>query len=318
MRDSPTRSTELGFGLVAIDVEFARPLLAASHLIIDDGRAAFVDTGTNHSVPALLRELQARDIEPQQVDYVLLTHIHLDHAGGAGALMQALPAAKLVVHPRGARHMVDPTRLIEGVKAVYGEATYRELYGDLLKVDADRIEVTADGDLIKLGGRELVCLHTEGHARHHQCFHDSLSNGIFTGDSFGVSFRELDTEQGEFIFATTTPVQFDPEAAHAAIDRLVARQPRCMYLTHFSQVSDIERLAADLHTCLDVFVALTREYASHADPQSALASAIYRWLSERLDAHGFAHDPARRHAILDLDCGLNAQGLLHWFEHTDS
>lgn len=318
MSSSPTRSTELGFGIVAIDVEFARPLMAASHLIVDDGHAAFVDTGTNSSVPALLHELEARDIAPEQVDYVLLTHIHLDHAGGAGALMQALPAAQLVVHPRGARHMADPTRLIDGVTAVYGEATYRELYGQLLSIDSVRIKVTTDAETLRLGGRELVCLHTEGHARHHQCFHDSLSNGIFAGDSFGVSYRELDTEQGEFIFSTTTPVQFDPEAAHATIDRLIARQPRCMYLTHFSEVSDIGRLADDLHTSLDVFVALAREFASHAKPQTALANGIYRWLSERLDAHGFAHDPARRHAILDMDCDLNAQGLMHWLDHSDS
>ncbi len=308
-------TTRVSDNIVAIDVDYTRPLLASSHLITAGDEAAFVDTGTNHSVPRLLAALAAAGMRPEQVRFLLLTHIHLDHAGGVGALAAALPAAKVIVHPRGARHLIDPTKLIAGAKAVYGESVYAELYGELLPVAADQVQTTDDGETLRLGDRVLTFLHTEGHARHHQCIHDSASSGIFTGDSFGVSYRELDTEQGEFIFPTTTPVQFDPDAAHATIDRLLSLRPDRMFLTHYSQVTDIARLAADLHTALEVFVELTHEH-QHADHREhTLAGALFDWLGERLDAHGFVHDLERRHAILDMDCMLNAQGLLHWIDH---
>ncbi len=308
-------TTSLADDITAIDVEYARPLLASSHLIVSGDEAAFVDTGTNHSVPYLLDALHSASIRREQVRYIILTHIHLDHAGGAGELMRALPGARLIVHPRGARHMADPTRLIAGVKAVYGEENYRRLYGELLPVDTDRIDTTHDGATLSLGTRSLTFLHTEGHARHHHCIVDDQSRGVFSGDSFGISYRELDTERGEFIFPTTTPVQFDPDAAHATIDRLLALEPKKMFLTHYSEVCDVARLAADLHVDLDVFVELTRELARGPDREATLTAALFDWLSERLDAHEFDRDPARRHALLDLDCQLNAQGLLHWIDH---
>ncbi len=309
--------TELAHDITAIDVDYARPMLASSHLLRSGDRAAFVDTGTALSVPLLLRTLADKDIAPESVDLVILTHIHLDHAGGAGPLMKALPVAKLVVHPRGARHIVSPERLVQGSIAVYGEAKFRELYGEVTPVDADRVIETGDGQEFRFGDRTFEFLHTEGHAKHHHCIADSRSGGIFTGDSFGISYRELDTRSGEFIFPTTTPVHFDPDAAHATIDRLLARQPKRLYLTHFSEVRDLARLGSDMHLCLDRFVALAKEHAGRPNAKQSLTDALFNFLSERLDDHGFAQDVERRHAILDMDCDLNAQGLLHWAEHTE-
>ncbi|MGI9199709.1 MAG: MBL fold metallo-hydrolase, partial [Woeseiaceae bacterium] len=114
-------ATYLDHGIVAVDTEFARPLQDASHLIVEKGRGAFVDTGVNSSVPILLASLQQQDLDPGDVDYLFLTHIHLDHAGGAGLLMQSLPNARCVVHPRGAPHMIDPAKVMAGTKAVYGD-----------------------------------------------------------------------------------------------------------------------------------------------------------------------------------------------------
>src|ERR1700761_1510891 len=141
-------------GISAIDTDYVRPRLDASHLIVRDGRAAFVDTGTTHSVPRLLEALVQAGLAPGQVDYVFLTHIHLDHAGGAGELMKHLPNAKVVVHPRGAGHMVHPEKLIEGTKAVYGEEEFRRLYGEIPGIPAERVIQATDGMKLKLGESE--------------------------------------------------------------------------------------------------------------------------------------------------------------------
>src|SRR5579863_2378067 len=154
-------------GISAIDTDYVRPRLDASHLIVRGGRAAYVDTGTSHSVPALLEALVEKDLSPAAVDYVFLTHVHLDHAGGAGELMRHLPNAKVLVHPRGAVHMADPAKLIAGTKAVYGDAEFERLYGRIPPIPAERIVEVPDGLLVRLGGSEFLFIHTPGHALHH-------------------------------------------------------------------------------------------------------------------------------------------------------
>ncbi|HUO81557.1 MAG TPA: MBL fold metallo-hydrolase [Gammaproteobacteria bacterium] len=306
--------TDLDDGITAIDTGYLRPRMAASHLVVDGGRAAFVDTGTSHSLPRLLGALERAGLTRQAVDYVFVTHVHLDHAGGAGALMQALPEATAVVHPRGARHLVDPTKLVAGTKAVYGEQAYAELYGELPPIPRPRIHTVEDNDRLWLGERELVLIHTEGHARHHYCIYDPRSRGMFTGDSFGVSYRELDTATGAFIFPTTTPVHFDPPAAHASIERILSYDPRACYLTHYSEVTGVRRLARDLHDCLDAFVGMAQRYAGSVDREGRLRAAMFDFLSARLDEHGFAGDAASRHAVLDADIALNVQGIEFWLD----
>jgi glyoxylase-like metal-dependent hydrolase (beta-lactamase superfamily II) len=302
-------------GISAIDTEYVRPLQDASHLLVEDGHAAFVDTGTNNSVPLLLHALQQLDLDRGDVDYVILTHIHLDHAGGAGSLMQALPNARCVVHPRGARHMANPEKLIAGTIAVYGEAKTRDMYGDILPIDEQRIVVPEDGSDIDLNGRRLRFLYTEGHARHHFCIHDEKSQAVFTGDSFGISYRELDTDNGEFIFPTSTPVHFDPEEAHKSVDRIMAIEPQQLFLTHYSRVTDLQRLADDMHQCIDAYVAMAREHDGQKNRTQALRSAMFEYLVSRLLAHGFTGSRDEMWDILELDITLNTQGLEVWLDY---
>ena len=258
---------------------------------------------------AALAEL---DLAPDQVDYVFLTHVHLDHAGGAGQLMRVLPRARAVLHPRGAPHVVDPTRLIAGTVSVYGETVYRELYGEIVPVAAERVITANDGDRITLGSRTFELLDTPGHARHHYCAHDLDHDDVFSGDTFGISYREFDTAAGPFVFPTTTPVQFDPDALHASLDRLMARRPQRMVLTHFGPVGDLERLSRDLHADIDEFVAVARRHAAAADRSSRIAEDMFAHLSARLDAHGYRADEGVRHELLDPDVRLNTQGLEVW------
>ena len=297
-------------GISAIDTEYVRPLLDASHLIVHEGRAAFVDTGTSHSVPLLLAALEQKGLAPGDVDYVLVTHVHLDHAGGAGQLMAALPNATAVLHPRGAGHMADPTRLVAGSVAVYGEALFASLYGEILPIPEDRILAVDDGQVLELAGRRLEFLHTEGHARHHYCIFDHGSGSIFSGDTFGLSYRDLDTDKGAFIFPSTTPVQFDPDAAVASVDRLMGRSPRAIYLTHYSRVTELDRLAADLKDGIRAHAEIAR--SNPGGDIEALEEGVRAFLYARMDAHGCEADPSWRETVVGQDVKLNAQGLKVW------
>lgn len=308
------QTTALNDGIVAIDTEYARPLQDASHLIIEQGRAAFVDTGVNNSVPLLLNALQQNDLDAADVDFVFLTHVHLDHAGGAGVLMQQLPNARCVIHPRGVPHMVDPSKLIAGTEAVYGKEATRKLYGDIQPIAADRIDIADDAQWFQLNGRALQSFYTEGHARHHYCLSDPSSKGVFTGDSFGVSYRELDTAAGEFIFPTTTPVHFDPPEAHKSVDRIMSYAPEHCYLTHYSRVDDLDRLATDMHEAIDAFVTLAHEHAADENRSVAIQTALLDYFVERLDQHGYPGDRDTICSVLNIDVKLNTQGIEVWLD----
>ena len=305
---------QLNDGITAIDTEYARPLQDASHLIVEGGRAAFVDTGTNDSVPLLVDALHQQDLDVADVEFVFLTHIHLDHAGGAGLLMQQLPEARCIVHPRGARHMMDPARLVTGTEAVYGVEKTREMYGEIQAIDESRVLIAGDEQWFDLNGRKMQTLYTEGHALHHYSLNDPISRGVFTGDSFGVSYRELDTAAGEMIFPTSTPTHFDPDAAHVSVDRIMGCKPKQLYLTHYSRVRDLDRLAADMHAGIDAYASMAIENKDADDLQAAIEPSMSDYLTARARAHGYKGDNAALQSILEIDVRLNTMGLISWLQ----
>lgn len=309
-------TSDYGNGIIAIDADYVRPYMATVHLVKDgdgeDAEGILIDTGTTYSVPLVMATLAEHGLKPEQIKAVCLTHIHLDHAGGAGELMRVLPKAQLYVHPRGSRHMIDPSKLIAGTIAVYGEEQYKKLYKEILPIEAERVVEVKDGDVLTLGSRTFELIHTEGHARHHYCLVDAEHGDAFTGDSFGVSYRESDTRNGHFIFPTTTPVHFDPEAAHASIERLMGYGLKYVYLTHYSQRGGLQNCADQLHDDLKVYVNLTKQALAKKDEQERLEKALYQHLSARLNKHGFMGDDAAVNNIIGMDTKLNASGLVHW------
>lgn len=306
---------DYGNGIIAFDAGYVRPILAAIHLIVDNGRAALVDTGSNDSLPHVRAALDKAGVSPCAVDYVILTHIHLDHAGGAGTLMREFPNAKLVVHPRGSRHMAEPSKLVAGVTAVYGAEYVEKVYGDILPIPAERIVDAHEGLTLQLGSRTLRMLDTPGHAKHHICIVDEKAKAIFTGDMFGLSYREFDVDGRQFVMPTTTPSQFDPVDMHASIDRLMAEQPTAMYLTHYAQLSDLPAKAADLHRRLDAMLAIAE---AHAKDGEARHEAIKReqaaYLIAELREHGCTLPDATILDVLATDIELNAQGIEIWLD----
>lgn len=301
-------------GIHVVDTGFQRPRFDAAYLIVEGERAAFIDCGTNHSVPRLLDALVGAGLGVDNVDWLVLTHVHLDHAGGAGELMARLPNAKLVVHPRGARHMLDPSKLWAGASAVYGEEEMQRSYGRLKPVPATRVVEAPDGFAVDLAGRTLRCLDTPGHAKHHNAILDERSGCVFSGDTFGLSYREFDTARGAFIIPTTSPVQFDPDALHASIRRLVALDPPAIHPTHFGPVADVRRLGDDLHDTIDAMVALAQRHAGDLYRHAALAEAIAQLYVERVHAHGCTLSVEGIRNLLAIDIELNAQGLEVWLD----
>lgn len=302
-------------GIYAFDAGYVRPLLAAIHLVVENRRVALIDTGSNDSLPNTLSALERLGLGPDAVDYVILTHIHLDHAGGAGTMMAAFPLAKLVVHPRGSRHMADPSKLLAGVRAVYGAEATERLYGELLPVPAARILEATDGLEIDLAGRKLLCLDAPGHARHHIAIVDVHSRGIFTGDLFGLSYREMDVEGRQFIFPTTTPVQFEPEAMHASIDRLLTFKPEAMYLTHYSRVDRVEAQASQLHRLIEAMLEIARGAAGdRSERHLAIKAGLTHLLLDEAATFGCLLPESELLALWETDLELNAQGLGVWLD----
>ena len=310
----PSFLEPLGDGLWAVDTGFHRDRFDAAYLVADSGRAAFIDTGTAFAVPRLLASLDALGLPRSAVDLVIATHVHLDHAGGVGQLMQALPGAQLIVHPRGARHMIDPTALWQGALAVYGAAQMARAYGELLPVPAERVRVTADGQTLSLASRPLLFAHTPGHALHHHCIWDAHSHGWFTGDNFGMAYPEFNVGGRAFIFPTTTPVQFDPEAMRASIARLMAMAPRQMFLTHYSRITDVADCAERLLAMVDATVAAALARRDAPDRLQAITADLMALYGDGARAFGVALPADRIAALLHDDAALNAAGLIAWLD----
>jgi glyoxylase-like metal-dependent hydrolase (beta-lactamase superfamily II) len=307
---------EVAPGVFLVDTGYMRPHLAACYVVRGRDASAIVETGHAATVPRLLAALQQLGIARQAVRHVIVTHVHLDHAGGAGALMGQLPEATLVAHPRGARHLVDPAKLWAGTVGVYGEAATKALYGDPIPVAAERVVEAPDGFSVDLGERRLRFLDAPGHARHHFVVFDEASRGFFTGDSFGLSYRETDGgPNGPFFCISTTPVQFDPAALHATIDRMLAEQPRRVYLTHYGCVEgQIAAHGAELHRSIDEHVRVARAAPPGPDRHQAIKAGLTAQLLANLSRQGVPLPQAQALEVFANDLELNSQGLGVWLD----
>lgn len=301
-------------GVLAVDSGFVRDRMAACYLLEAGDEVAVIETGVNSSVSRILSVLRMRGWTRSQVRYVVATHVHLDHAGGAGQLMQELPSATFLVHPRGARHMIDPARLESSARGVYGDEAFEEVYGRLVPIDASRVREMHDGAEVRLGSRKLIFMDTPGHARHHFCVFDEQTRGWFTGDTFGLSYRELDTDQGVFIFPTTTPVEFDPDALMQSVGKLAKADPEWMYLTHYGRVGQVQQLAPRLLSGIETLAAIGERHVDDENRFERIRQDIHDWLISAARAHGVQISAEALNHILRTDVQLNAQGIEVWLQ----
>ncbi|MGI1680198.1 MAG: MBL fold metallo-hydrolase [Cellvibrionaceae bacterium] len=315
MTESPYK--EVGFGITCIDTGLGRKELAACYLMEEDNHLAIIETGTGQSVPTIMNLIKNKGYKPEQVDYVIITHVHLDHAGGASELMQILPNAKLVVHPYGARHMIDPSRLQAGAMAVYGEKKYYEQYGDLVPISENRMIIADDNFELLLANRKLVFLDTPGHARHHFCVYDQQSEGIFTGDTMGIVYRELSEGFGHFVMPSTTPVQFDPEAMKSSIDRMMTLQPKRFFLTHYGMVENTKEHSSVLKRKVDEYVDFGNRYKDDPERKITLSEKLLTFTLDQLKHHGSPLSLDEQKEVLFMDVNLNAQGINVWLDQNN-
>ncbi|MFK8026430.1 MAG: MBL fold metallo-hydrolase [Gammaproteobacteria bacterium] len=307
----------LAFDIYCIDVDYIRPRLACSYLVIHQGKAAFIDCGTSLTTSRLLSALRDCKLELTDVEYVIPTHIHLDHAGGAGVLMKEFPNAKLVVHPKGARHLIDPQRLIDSVRQVYGNEVYDSLYGEVIPIDENRVIAAEDNDCIDLNGRPLLVADTPGHARHHFCLYDELSQGWFTGDTFGLSYPNISIDTGRYLMPTTTPVQFEPDAWQQSIERLLDKNPQRMYLTHFGMIENVQTFANKLSDDLITYAKIALAQQTKNQRVEVLVEKLTQHTLSELRNLGCKQEKAIILELLTADITLNAQGLDVWLKRQE-
>lgn len=307
--------TPLHHGIYYLDAHYVQAGVAAVYLLVHEKRVCIIETGTTPGVPNVLAAIESLGLGVEDVAYVIPTHIHLDHAGGAGALIQACPQAKLVIHPRGAAHMISPEKLIAGTQQVYGEERYLELYGQIIPVPEERVIIADDNFTLDVEGRSLRFIDTPGHALHHFCVVDELSSGVFTGDTFGIAYPPLTTEQGPFIFATTTPTHFDPDALLESIDRILESDPQYIYLTHFGQIEvtpeTVNRLKQSVRDQASIALSMQGQVK---DREQRLAERINTLFVDRMLEQGGTESTEYYRQQFKFDSKLNAQGLEVWLK----
>ena len=283
---------------------------AMVYIVVDAGRAAIIDTANNNAIKPTFEAMEMLGLSAGDIDYICLTHVHLDHAGGAGLFMESFPNARLVLQKRGVRHMVNPEKLLAAVRAVYGDRVTEKLYGNLLPIPEERIIAPGDGDEITFGNRSLSCLETPGHAKHHMIFHDHLTDSVFTGDAYGISYKELGDGYARGVIITTSPTQFDPEAMHSSIKKIGALNPQKLYLTHFGELDNTEKVAEALHRQVDAHVSLAEDCEGDY-------VKIHDGLRDILREESLIQDwPCKGDAVNKLfkvETELSAQGLVVWY-----
>jgi len=301
-------------GISVIDSEYYSKDFAAIYLLKQKNKVAIIETGTNYSVPLIKGALANIGLSFSDVSYIIPTHVHLDHAGGAGLLMKQCQNATLVVHPRGARHLIDPSKLVAGAKAVYGEEKFKEYYGEIIPIDSERVIEADDNFILDFDGRELKFIDTPGHAKHHFCIWDKDTKSMFTGDTFGISYRDLDMDSDVYIFPSTSPVQFDPDALIKSINRIMEFRPERVCLTHFSAIRPTQEIADQLIDGIHFVSNLTKKYISHKDAESIIFNEMMSYFLNGLGKIG-NQDKDYCTERIELDVKINTQGLIYWLQN---
>ncbi|MCY0887595.1 MAG: MBL fold metallo-hydrolase [Alicyclobacillaceae bacterium] len=308
--ETSSQATPESFGhdVYAIDLlEQGQPYRTAAYVILDD-HPTLIETGSAASHETLLQGLKSLGLEPKDLAYVIVTHVHLDHAGGAGQMMAKASAAKLVVHPRGARHMADPSKLWAGAASVYGDRV-TSLFGSVQAVPEDKILIRDHLDTLDIGQRSLTFFDSPGHAKHHFTILDESSDALFAGDALGIRYRTgLTGWNFEFILPSSSPVDFDPDAVHSTMEMLRKYPFQSVYHAHFGKSPREEAMYHTERAARAFEHLILSTYHDNLTPE-AVAQSLRDWIRDDLKAQGYTPGDM---AVLDIDVLVDALGLLHF------
>ena len=290
-------------GVLEIDTLLGGWERVTAGYLIEGPAPVLIETGSQSSVPVLLAALGEVGVGPDDLAGIAVTHIHLDHAGGVGDVARAFPSATVYVHEKGARHLADPSRLIDSAARVYGPLL-DSLYGRMDPTDAARLHVVADGEEISVGPtRTLVAVDSPGHAKHHVGFHDSESGVLFAGDAIGVKLPDAGV-----LRPATPPPDFDLDLALNSLRKFAARRPSALALAHYGLLESPEELLAEADDTL-------RQWAETAEAAFREGADIAEALSARFDSSLRGIDPAHREKLETLNgVHSNAAGFRRWLE----
>lgn len=299
-----TRIHRLADDLILIDTHYHRTSEAIGAYLLLGERPALVETGPASTLEALLEGVREAGLDPRHLQAVAVTHIHLDHAGAAGALVQRVPHLDVYVHPIGAPHMVDPSRLTVSARRIYGDEL-ESLLGEPVAIPAERVQPLEDGAEVRLGSRRLRALATPGHARHHLVFYDEGAGDLFTGDAAGVSLPG-----SRYVRPPTPPPELDVPAWDQTLERLRALRPRRLLLTHFGSHTWADELLAQLQRRLHTAVECVRTALDAGLDEAAITDRL-RAAAEAEMGKADGAEAARRLEII-MAARISALGLMRY------
>lgn len=278
---------KVGKHIYMVDVETGGARNFIASYVLKGEKIAVVETGPASSVQNFIRGLRRLEVKAEDVSYVALSHVHLDHAGGAGTLIKHFPKAKVIVHPRGAPHITNPEKLWQQSKMVLGEMA--EIYGKPEPVPMERVTAASDGMTFDIGeGVALRVVETLGHASHHLCYYEPSSNGVFTGDAAGIYLNEID------VIIPTTPPPFRLDLTLASLEKLASLKPSVLYYTHFGKANNaLEKLQTYAEQ-----LRLWAEIAEKALEKGESLEEISRKIAETDEAVKRAREYVRAHRVL--------------------
>ena len=309
------RLTQVANRLFLLDTQFGIAERVAAYLINEPGAgAALVDCGGTKSVPHILAALQQHGVATYEVQYILATHVHIDHAGGVGELLKFLPNARVLAHPSAIKHLVNPAKLMQSTVMVYGQEAVDNHIGAMVPVPPERIEAVSDYQTIYLGTRALQFIDTPGHAYHHYVVWDATTSTVIAGDTYGNSYANCACPQGYVFTTPAVPTQFDPPAWRASLVKLAALSAENAAVAHFGIYSDTARITAQLTEQLHFI----ESFATELDPKATdlseqIEQSLYAHYHQLWQQHG-CYEDVRSVLSASRDLRMVISGIAYWLQ----
>ncbi|MDQ0255236.1 glyoxylase-like metal-dependent hydrolase (beta-lactamase superfamily II) [Evansella vedderi] len=276
-----------------------------------EGKVTIIETGPSISVPFIKEALNNLNISLKEIENIIVTHIHLDHAGGAGILLEECPNATVIVHPKGKRHLHNPSRLIQGAKAIYKEK-FDTLFEPVIPIPEDRLREMKDQETLQLSlGRTLTFYDTPGHAKHHFSIYDNVTETFFTGDTIGIRYPSIERQGISFYLPSTSPNQFNPDDMLHSLRRIENIQPKQIAFGHFGISKETEKIYSEIRKWIPIFIDNGVRVVNKGGKWEELRDILMDEIKKELSSYGLEKDDSV-YDIIDLDVTISAMGVMDY------